>query len=111
MTNYTWFEDRLELLPKKKKEVDMKNYGPTQLVRGDQLQEGDWIGMAYRDPNRESKYGNFSVIAVKTKHGFGWRRVDQTLPEVEYEDRFNSTFWFDINRRIPVVNEFGPVSP
>ena len=82
-----------------------------RLVRGDQVQDGDYVITAYRDPDRAKVYGGFKIIATKTAEGLGWRRPEEKLPENNNELRFNATYWFDIRRLKIVVNEFGPVTP
>lgn len=77
-------------------------------IYGSQIQDGDYV-----ECSLGAGGGAWSVYAIRTAHGMGWRRPGSMEPVKNSEYRWieNNKDKFQVRRFKPAVNEFGEVSP
>lgn len=86
-------------------------------VSGTQIKEGDRVLFGVDRDDHSSRRGTWNVIAVKgTTYRLGWTWLPESgmsgRTKEEGEGRWeDDREWYEIDRPVEEVNEFGPVSP
>lgn len=96
----------------------MKNKTKQMIVRGTEVQDGDYVvcAVTHRDPTQEVGLKNYAVLsrwsvnARKTPHGLGWDHTNGTHG-TWVETRWHKDYLLLVERPLPEENEFGVVTP